>query len=178
MLFTSFDEMCVISLEWIRRNGTAGSESRCTFHFLKENAGLFPKVVISFILPTTTCKSFGCSASLQTFGGIDLFNCGNSSKLVLVAHGVLLCISLMTNTVKHFLLCSTANNSCSCILFYEGAHQIFCPFLEDCFFYWVVVVHIFCKPVLRYRFSNFLKKLNLPSCFLNAVFWWEVFIWI
>lgn len=69
---------------------------------LQETAKLFSKMVISFYAPTSSAESYRCSTISPTVGVI----CLSLAILVGVCHliVVLMCISLMTSDIEHFLM--------------------------------------------------------------------------
>lgn len=71
---------------------------------IKKQSNCFPEWFYHFTFSPTVPESSACLTFLTTLGRVSVFNFSYCTRRVLYLIGVLICISLMTNDVEHFLM--------------------------------------------------------------------------
>lgn len=92
-----------ICLFYIPRSEIAGPWSKQKFNFRRNQQNVFPNCVCPFIFPLTMFAGTHCSVSLPAFVLQILASLIGAQWYLII---VLICIFLMTNAVKQFLMCS------------------------------------------------------------------------
>lgn len=138
------------------RRKIIGSYSKSISKFLR-NVKTFQKLLYNFTLPPATYESFHCSTSSPTLTVVSYFNFIHSSGCAIVSHMDLICISLISDDVKHLFRL--------CVFIYKVSFSSFCSFLVRLF-----VLLLSYKSSLYILDTSLLSDIHSANIFSNFSF--------